>query len=284
MTFSWTAPTFHLGPLLVAGGTALWYLEATSHDELRATRGQRLAFFGGLLSAVVALSWPLADLATSVSLLAVVAQRLVLVLVTAPLLLLGTPPSVMARLTRPAPIDAVARRLVRPLTALVVTTVTLGVTALPFSVAWASEHAVVRIALLVAVLCAGIVLWLPVIDRVPGVTHLRPMLKGGYLVAQALAPTFLSFAWIFALHPLYHSLHGQHRALGIAPLTDQQLSGYLAKLATFGVLLSVAYALFMRSDASEELEDDPLRWADVQREFERAERAERRSGATGSSA
>ena len=37
-------------------------------------------------------------------------------------------------------------------------------------------------------------------------------------------------------------------ALGISPLADQQLSGYVAKLLTFGVLLAVAYVIFARGD------------------------------------
>jgi cytochrome c oxidase assembly factor CtaG len=278
VTFSWTGPRLHLAPLLLVVGLAIWYLEATSHDRSRASRAQRWAFGGGLLTLLVALSWPVADLATRVSLLFVVAQRLLLVLVAAPLLLLGTPVALAARLTRPAAIDTVASRLSRPIPALVTTTVVLGATALPWSVAEASEGVGPRAVALVAVFGAGLVLWLPVIERVPGEHHLRPMAKGGYLVAQAVAPSFLSFAWILSLHPLYHSLHGQQAVLGVSALTDQQLSGYLAKLGTFGVLLSVAYVLFMRSDGARDDEPDALQWIDVERELERAARRERRTG------
>jgi cytochrome c oxidase assembly factor CtaG len=279
VTFSWTGPHLHLAPLLLVLGLAIWYLEATSHEPSRSTRSQRWAFGGGLLALLVALSWPVADLATRVSLLFVVGQRLLLVLVAAPLLLLGTPVPLAARLTRPAAIDAIASRLSRPLPALVTTTVVLGATALPWSVGEASGGLWARAAELAAVFGAGLVLWLPVIERVPGVRHLRPMAKGGYLVAQAVAPTFLSFAWILSLHPLYHSLHGQQAALGLSALTDQQLSGYLAKLGTFGVLLSVAYVLFMRSEGDRDDDAQSLQWVDVERELERAARRERRTGA-----
>jgi len=278
VTFSWADPTFHLAPLLLVVGLGVWYLEATSHVGSRATTKERICFFAGLFLLLVALSWPVADLATHVSLLLLVTQRLLLVLGAAPLLLLGLPTLLTARLTSPAPLDALARRFCRPLTALVTTTVILGVTALPISVAAAKAHAGIRAVILIATFFAGVVLWLPVLDRVPGVHHLRPMAKGGYLVAQAVAPTFLSFAWIFASHPLYHSLHGQQQALGLSALSDQQLSGYLAKLGTFGVLLSVAYVLFMKTDAAEgdDEGDAKLDWIDVQRELERAERLERR--------
>jgi len=275
--FAWADPTFHLAPLVLVAGLVAWFAEATSRTDSRPTRRQRWAFGGGALALFVAMSWPLADLATSTSLLGIVVQRQLLVLAAAPLLLLGTPPSVTARLTRPGPIDAVASRLARPVLAIATTTVLLGVTAMPFSVSAASSSIVVRTVILGVNLFAGIVLWLPVIERIPGMPHLRPMAKGGYLMAQSVAPTFLSFTWIFALHPLYHSLHGQRAALGISPLTDQQLSGYLAKLGTFGVLWTVAFVLFVRdSDDDHEGEQD-LRWIDVERALERADRRERRS-------
>jgi putative membrane protein len=265
--------------VLLVVGLAAWYFEATSREASRATGRQRLAFLGGLLALLVALSWPIDDLATSVSLLAVIAQRQLLILAAAPLLLLGTPSAVVGRLTRPAPIDWLASRLARPVPALVTTTVVLAATAIPPSVDAATASPPLRAVVLLAIFAAGLVLWLPVIDRVPGVPRLRPLAKGGYLVAQALAPTFLSFVWIFALHPLYHSLQGQQRLLDLSPLADQQLSGYLAKLGTFGVLLTVAYVIFVRADDTEDESSAPLHWSDVERALERAERRERGTGA-----
>ena len=50
-------------------------------------------------------------------------QRLLLTLVVPPLLVLGTPRPVIARLTRPAAVDAVLRVVVRPLPAVAIVTV-----------------------------------------------------------------------------------------------------------------------------------------------------------------
>ena len=277
MRFTWGDPLVHLTPIVLVVGLVAWHLEATSHESFRASRRQRIEFGAGSLCLLVALSWPLADLAGSTSLLAVVLQRQLLFLGAAPLLLLGTPSSVTARLTRPAPVDWAASRLARPVPAVAATTVLLGVTALPFSVSASGSNGAIRAATLGLVLFAGFILWLPVIERVPAVPHLRPMTKGGYLLAQSIAPTFLSFAWILALHPLYGSLHGQRAALGISPLTDQQLSGYLAKLGTFGVLWIVAYVLFTTQPEENPLDSPTLHWVDVQRALERADRRDRRA-------
>ena len=61
-----------------------------------------------------AVTWPLGDLAAHWLLMALVLQRLLLTLAVPPLLVLGTPRPVIARLTRPAAVDAVLRVVVRP--------------------------------------------------------------------------------------------------------------------------------------------------------------------------
>src|SRR5207302_8841165 len=81
-----------------------------------ASRRQRASFGAGLLVLLIALCWPLADLADS-SLLARMAQRSLLLLVAPPLLLLGLPRWLVDRLTRPALVDSVLGFLTRPVVA-----------------------------------------------------------------------------------------------------------------------------------------------------------------------
>ena len=273
----------HLAALVLCAGVLGWYYEATRRPESGVTRRQKLFFLAGDVLLAIALCWPVADLAQTTSLLVIVLQRQLLVLGAAPLLLLGTPMTITARLTRPALIDAIASRLARPVPALATTTILLFLTAIPPTVSAASSNALVRTLVVALTMVAGVALWLPVVVRVPGIPHLSDMGKAGYLIAQSLAPTFLSFAWIFARHPLYPSLTHQSHVLGISPLTDQQLSAYLSKLVTFGVLWTVAYVLFSKAaDADADPQDDPLHWVDVQRTLERLDRQERRSGVAGS--
>ena len=276
--FAWHSPVFHPVPLVLAAGVLAWYHEATARFASQASRRQRFQFILGVLAFLVATTWPIADLAQSVSLLITILQRELLVLAAAPLLLLGLPTMVVARLTHPAPLDWIACRISKPVPALFTTTLLLGVTALPISIDSANHHWILRAAIVLITLFAGIVLWLPVIERVPGVPHLSPYGKAGYLMAQSLAPTFLSFAWIFALRPLYGSLHGQHALIGISPLSDPQLSGYLSKLGTFGVLWAVAFWLFANAPDEEPEDSGPLHWIDVERAIERAQRDERKNG------
>ncbi len=243
----------------------------SSSRPIRWSRHQIEFFAGACAALVVALTWPVADLAAHWSLTALVTQRLILVLAVAPLLLLGLPHDIVERITRPPAVDAVLIRLRRPPVAIVTVTVLLvGSMAPPLVKAQASSP-LIRGLLFVAMVIAGLVLWLPVLGRIPGIPRLRPMVRFGYLAAQGVVPAFLSFVLILAPHPLYETFARSRTAIGLRPLNDQQIAGFVSKLAMLIVLLTVGTVFLLRTD-EESTADDPLVWADVQRQFERADR------------
>ncbi len=252
----------------------------TAHRHLRTdeapvawTRHQILLFVGALTSLVLALTWPVADLAAHWSLTVLMVQRLLLVLGAAPLLILGLPYDVLERLTRPALVDAALVRLRRPAVAIATVTVLLVGSTLPFVVRAQASSPALRAGLDSAVLVAGFVLWLPVLGRVPGLPRLKPILRLGYLGGQGVIPAFLSFALILAPHPLYPTFRSSRMAIGLPPLNDQQIGGFVSKLTMIIVLLTVGTVMLLRADEHAEAED-PLVWADVQRHFERADRGD----------
>jgi putative membrane protein len=243
----------------------------SSRRPIRWSRHQIEFFAGGCAALALALTWPLADLAAHWSLTALVTQRLILVLAVAPMFLLGLPHDILERATRPPVVDAILLRLRRPPVAIVTVTVILVGSMAPPLVRTQASSPSIRDLLFVATLIAGLVLWLPVLGRVPGIPRLRPIVRFGYLAAQGVVPAFLSFALILAPHPLYGTFAGSRMAIGLRPLNDQQIAGFVSKLAMLIVLLTVGTVFLLRTD--EELStDDPLVWADVQRQFERADR------------
>jgi cytochrome c oxidase assembly factor CtaG len=238
---------------------------------------------GAWVAAAVALTWPVADLAAHWSLIALVTQRLILLLAVAPLLLLGLPYDIVQWLTRPRAVDAVLTRLSRPPVAIVVVTVLAVGSMVPIVVHLQSTSPLaggVQDALIVA---AGLVLWIPVLGRIPGIVRRRPVVRFGYLVAQAVTPAFLSFIYIFSRHPLYPGFAGSKLATGLQPLNDQQVAGFVSKLTMLVVLLTVGGVVLARTQATDEDlgEEDPLVWADVEREFERADRKGSRAAPDG---
>ncbi len=272
LAWQFHAPTWGvLAAVVVLTILAHRHLLRTSSRPIRWSRRQ-IEFFAGACGALaLALTWPVADLAAHWSLTALVAQRLILVLAVAPLLLLGLPHDLIERATRPRAVDALLLRLRRPPVAIVMVTVLLVGSMVPILVHLQATSPLVRGLISVAMVVAGLILWLPVLGRVPGIPRLRPMVRFGYLAAQGVVPAFLSFVLILAPHPLYRTFAGSRLAIGLRPLNDQQVAGFVSKLAMLLVLLSVGTVFLLRTD-EEAPTDDPLVWADVQRQFERADR------------
>jgi cytochrome c oxidase assembly factor CtaG len=269
----------HLIWLLAFPALVVGYLWATQRKGSKATGHQRMLFLAGVVLLILAVTWPLGDLAAHWLLMALVVQRLLLTLAVPPLLVLGLPRPLIARLTRPAAVDAVLGVVVRPFPAVIIVTVVAVGTLTTGAVNLAARSDVARVIIELIVLASGFVLWAPVLTELPGAARLSALGRGGYLIVQSIVPSFLSIVWIFARHSLYPSFTHGGKVAGMTPLLDQQLAGFLAKLSTIAVLWTVAFVIMTRaqSTAGEE-EADPLLWTDVQRELERADRRQRRHG------
>jgi cytochrome c oxidase assembly factor CtaG len=250
--------------------------------EVSEPRRRRLAAYAlGSLALVVV--WPIGDLAVSVSLTVATAQRLVIMLLVAPLFLLSLPIPVLVRLTYPRSVDVVVRRLAHPGVAMLFVTVigTLTLTT-PF-VDWGARSTLGRDVVLLMVIGVGLVLWVPALAIMPGTRHLSPIARAAYIFVAALVVTSLSIVWIFSSHPLYPALRHQHALLHVTALFDQQLAGFVAKLGAYIPMWAVSFTIFSRAeDRGVNVEETPLHWADVEREMLRADRrrarAERRRG------
>ena len=267
---AWVALVVGIG--LVVGGHRR--LVRTSDPPIPWTRRQIVTFSGACAASVVALTWPVADLAAHWSLIALVTQRLILVMAVAPMLLLGLPYDVIQWLTRPPPVDMVLTWIERPVVAIITVTVLLIGSMTPVMVRAQSSSVVGRGVIDVVIVGAGLVLWIPVLGRIPGLTRPKPVVRFAYLVVQAVVPAFLSFIYIFSRRPLYPEFARSHAAIGLRPLNDQQISGFVSKLTMLFVLLTVGAVVLARAPRSEEDIDtsEPLVWADVERQFERADR------------
>ncbi len=270
----------HLFWLLAVVALVAGYLWATASGRWPASGRQRAFFLGGAVLLGFAVTWPLGDLSAHWLLVALVLQRLLLMLAVPPLLVLGTPRPLLVRLTRPTPVDAVLRVVTRPVPAVVIVTAVAVATLTTGAVSLAARSSVAQVVLELIVLAAGFVLWAPVLHELPGAPKLSALGRGAYLIVQSIVPSFLSIVWIFARHPLYPAFAHPGKVAALTPLLDQQISGFVAKLGTIAVLWTVAFVVMTRADASDTAGKDaePLMWSDVERELERADRRQRRHG------
>jgi cytochrome c oxidase assembly factor CtaG len=272
----------HLAWYVIIAALVGLHAWATRAGLYKASARQRIVFALGAVVLLVALTWPVGDLAAHWSLMVLVVQRLLLMLAVPPLLVAGTPEALLIRLTRPPPIDALLRVAVIPVPAIAfVTAVSIGTLTIG-AVNLAARSAPGRAALELLVLGAGFVLWAPVLTRLPGAPRLSALGRGGYLIVQSIVPSFLSIVWIFAKRSLYPTYAHRGPLVGMSPILDQQVAGFLAKLTTIAVLWTVAFVIMSRGQVLGGVEDDgTLTWSDVEREIERAERRDRRQAPPG---
>lgn len=250
--------------LLALGVSHAWWVGAG--------RPRRRAVLAWVVLAAVSL-WPVGDLAASTSLTVATVQRLVIMLGVAPLLLLSTSTVQLNRLTRPALVDAVSRRLAHPGVALGFVTMVGTITLSTPVVDEGARSSLVRGATLLVVLLCGLVLWVPALGVMPGARRLSPVGRAGFLFASSLVVTSLSVVWIFSRHSLYPALHGQQALVHMTPLFDQQLAGFVAKLGAFVPMWSASFVVFSRAvDSGDHVEESPLHWADVERQLLRIDR------------
>ncbi len=261
-------PAVRLHALAVAVAVAI---VVAHHVVVHSGRERRRAEGAALLWLAVT-TWPIGDLAAGVSLSVATLQRLVIMLGVAPLAIASVPLTLWVRVTRPAPLDAVASRLAHPGVALVVVSLVGTASLMPVVVDAGAHSSIGRTLVLGLTIVAGVELWLPILAPIPGARHLSALARSGFLFAASLTVTSLSFVWIFAHHSLYPALTGQRKFLGISPLADQQVAGFLAKLGAYLPMWAVAFTIFSRADRVGEVESSPLHWADVERHLERADR------------
>jgi len=265
--------TFHLHVVAwVCLGAAL-VTYTVGARRLGGTRRQAARFGAGLVALGAATTWPLADLGRRYSFAIQLADHLLIALVAVPLMLLGLPVSIVARLTARRWSDTAVRWLGVPLVAGPLSTAVLVAVHLPVVVDAEVISSAVAAIVTLAVLVAGVVLWLPVIGLVPGVRRLGTAGRIGYLVAVSILPNVPGSFLTFARSPVYARLVPGARDLGIDPTLDCQLAGALAKLVAAGVLWAVATVIFFRAL---EVEHDgtgapPLEWAEVERAFQRSD-------------
>ncbi|MHB8379328.1 MAG: cytochrome c oxidase assembly protein [Acidimicrobiales bacterium] len=265
---------FHLHPDVVAVILAA----GTAHQLLVSSKRQRLVARYALLALLIVTVWPIGDVAAKVSLSVATAQRLVIMLLVAPLLLLSLPTTALGRLTRPAPVDFVVRKLAHPGLAIAVVTLVGTATLVAPVVDWGARFEVARDLILVVVLGVGVLLWIPALAVMPGTRRLSPVARAGYVFGSALVVTSLSFVWIFARHSLYPGLHDQYALLHMTPLFDQQLAGFVAKFGCYLPMGWVAFFIFAHAeDQGVAVEETPLYWADVERELLRVDRQRARA-------
>jgi putative membrane protein len=220
------------------------------------TGWQAAAFAAGLATVAIALCSPLDTLAHGLF-VAHMAQHMLLVMVAAPLLVLGAPGLPLAvalapdwrrrlgRLRHRPAVRAARDLLTRPLVAWAIHVGTLWAWHLPgpYQAALASDA--VHAAEHASFLGTAVLFWWVVLSRA-GRHRLAPGFAVLYLFAAALQGSALGALLTLAPAPLYPLQAAAAPPWGPAPLADQQLAGLVMWVPADLIYLGVAGTLFMR--------------------------------------
>jgi cytochrome c oxidase assembly factor CtaG len=228
--WSWNAEA--LVPVALAG----LYLVGTRGES---TRGRTAAFLTGCALLVAALVTPLDTLAREYLVWAHLLQNVVLAEWAPLLLVLGIPPGLAERLTRPRAI----RLLTTPFIALPLWVATYALWHVPALYDAALRHPSSLLALEHATYVAsGVLFWWCVWQEAPH--RLSAIARAGYVVAAFVlsAPLGLVLALVPRPHKDFYA-HAPERVWGIARLEDQQLGG-MTMAGEQSVVFFVVFALW----------------------------------------
>jgi putative membrane protein len=260
-----------------------------------ATRRQVACFLGGVVLLWAVADWPVHDLAERYLYSVHMAQHLVITLVAPPLLLLGMPAWLTRRVLGPRPVAGAVRAVARPLFAGITFNLVFVLSHWPAVVNGTLEHEPLHFLAHLVLFASGLLMWFPVVNRLPEFPSMSPPLRMLYLFLQTVVPTIPASFLTFAQGTVYSFYARVPHTLGLSAIEDQQLAGALMKVGEAALIWSVILVVFFRwcadSERAERAEragrlaaaaevvpagdgggddDEVLTWADVQRALEQA--------------
>lgn len=248
-----------------------------------ASRRQQVIFYLGLAALWLHSDYPIHDLGENYLFFVHMFQHIGFQLIAAPLLLVGCPGWLLRRLlVQPRAVYAVVSKLSRPLAAAAIFNVTTVLSHWPVVVNGALENHELHFVVHVVIFASAVLMWLPVLNRLPELPHLSPPAKMVYLFLQSVLPTIPASFLTFGTSPLYSFYAQVPRPFSFSVLEDQQLAGAMMKIYAGGILWVVIAVLFFRWYAADEEaqridrrarqvvggpQEPTLTWAQVEREL-----------------
>jgi putative membrane protein len=234
----------------------------------RATRRQIALFSSGVGVLLLASDWPIHDLAEQYLYFFHMIQHLLMILVAAPLLLLGTPEWLARTVLKRTRLMRPVRFLGRPIPDLIQFNLIVVLSHWPLIVNGTLENHPLHFVAHAVLVVSALIMWLPIVSPLPEIPQARPPTKMLYLFLQGIVPTVPASFLTFGSTPLYHFYEHVPRLWGISALTDMQLAGLIMKIVGSFYLWTIIGVIFFRWYAAEErTSGEVLYWEDVEKEL-----------------
>jgi putative membrane protein len=197
-------------------------------DSRRVPPARRVAFGAGVVAAFIALATPLDTLADAYLFTAHMAQHLLLTLVVAPLLLIGTPGWLLREVLRSTRLTGFVHWARHPLVAFFGFNVVFSLAHIPafYELTLANEplHALEH----VVFIGTAMLMWMPVLSPVPDIVAPYPALgQVLYLFLQTVPASLVGALLAATASPFYPTYVLAPRVSSLSPLEDQQLGGLI---------------------------------------------------------
>lgn len=269
----------HVEAWLIVAAAACWYYWALRRVgpgrvhpiERVATRAQVLSFAAGLATLWIASVWPVHDLAEGYLFSVHMVQHLMISLIAAPLLMVGTPAWLWRWLLQPRAAMAGARFFGRPIIGLVLFNGVIAFTHAPVVVNTAVGNEPLHFLLHLLLFTSAICMWMPVLNPLIALPKLSYPGRMLYLFLMSLVPTVPASFLTFGHTVLYRHYATVPRLWGITALDDQLVAGLLMKLGGGAILWSLIAWYFFKWATAEQREGvDVLELARLERDLQRA--------------
>ncbi len=200
-------------------------------------------FLGGLFVIFVALQSPIDTYADNAFWVHMI-QHLLLILAAPPLLLLGTPAAFLRPLTTKPALFAVARVLVNPGVAWLVSTGAFLIWHIPSLYNAAVLDARIHTLEHLCFITTALLFWWPIFSPLPELPRLSRANQVGYLALSCQPNVILGAVLVFAPHAFYGVYAGALHLGNISPLVDQQAGGAIMWVPGNFVYLAIMSKLF----------------------------------------
>jgi putative membrane protein len=251
----WTVHPSTVIGIIVLGALYGWRLRAAERAGEAPTRAQRLAFASGLVVLFASLNGPIHDLSDSYLFSAHMVQHLLLTMLVTPLLIVGTSGAMLRPLLARPALSGIARRMTAAAAGFVIFNVTLIAWHLPplYNLAMADHR--VHIVQHLCFLAASVLMWWPLLSRMPELPPLSRPLQMLYICLLMIPMSVVGMLITYADEVLYPAYESAPRMWGLSPQQDQLIGGLIMWIPGSLLYIAVLTAVFFRWAKEAEAEE-----------------------------
>lgn len=228
--------------------------------------GQRVCYYAGLATMFLSLNGWLHDLSDTYLFSAHMVQHLLLALVVAPLLIMGTTGAMLRPLLALRGVGPLARWITNPMRCFAIFNVVVAGWHLPPMYNYALAHHPVHIVQHLMFLAASVLMWWPVLSPLPELPRLSYPGQMLYLFLMSIPMAIVSVYISYADSLLYPSYAAAPRVWGITPMNDQLIGGLIMWIPGglfFYTIISIVFFRWQQRDGVETRAGAQVDWRPV---------------------